>query len=268
MSDQSTTVAGPRKTPRLTWMGRIAFVCAVLALVLALVAPLGYRNEMMDLQAALFYVFGSAALLAALALVLGVITTLAATFVRPRPGILLALLGGIVGGALLAQILSFFFLAQSVPPIHDITTDTENPPAFATLVDLRRQDKAANPPEYPGEKVAEQQRAAYPDIKTMVFPNGTVSQLMTQAEEAARALGWTVKTVSPPHASGMPAKGLLEATQTSFWFGFTDDIVVRVMDRAEGGVMVDIRSKSRVGISDLGQNAKRIRAFMERLNAS
>ncbi|MGF1457066.1 MAG: DUF1499 domain-containing protein [Alphaproteobacteria bacterium] len=265
MSDAPTTAAGAGKTPRLTWMGRIAFVFGLLALVLAVAAPLGYRAGVLDLSTALFNVFGAAALCGAIALLLGVITTLAATFVKPRPGILLALLGGIMGGGLLAQVVSMFMLAQSVPPIHDITTDTENPPAFATLIALRQQDGAQNPPAYPGEEVAKQQRAAYPDLETLVFPDGTVDGLLARSEQAARDLGWTVKTVTPPSAAAAPARGLLEATQTSLWFGFTDDVVVRVVERPGGGVALDIRSKSRVGISDLGQNARRIRAFIARI---
>jgi len=62
------------------------------------------------------------------------------------------------------------------------------------------------------------------------------------------------------------AEGRIEANTTSMLYGFTDDVVVRVV--ADGaGSKVDVRSKSRVGRSDLGQNAKRIRAFLRELQA-
>ena len=61
------------------------------------------------------------------------------------------------------------------------------------------------------------------------------------------------------------AQGRIEATATSFLFGFKDDVVVRLTDDA-GATKVDVRSKSRVGRNDFGMNAKRIRAFVAKLN--
>jgi len=66
-------------------------------------------------------------------------------------------------------------------------------------------------------------------------------------------MGWRV-------VSSAPAEGRLEASDTTRWFGFTDDIVVRVT-AAPNGSRIDVRSASRVGRSDLGVNARRIRAF-------
>jgi uncharacterized protein (DUF1499 family) len=76
---------------------------------------------------------------------------------------------------------------------------------------------------------------------------------LAQADRAARALGWTV-------VASDPGRGRLEATATTFWFRFTDDIVIRVRPQ-DAGSRLDIRSKSRVGRGDLGANARRIRAF-------
>jgi uncharacterized protein (DUF1499 family) len=107
--------------------------------------------------------------------------------------------------------------------------------------------------------VAVKQRAAYPDIKTAILsvpPN----EAFARALDAARALGWRI-------VAEVPAEGRIEATDTTFWFGFTDDIVIRVT-AAGYRSLVDVRSVSRVGRSDVGTNAKRIRAFIRRLTGS
>jgi uncharacterized protein (DUF1499 family) len=142
------------------------------------------------------------------------------------------------------------------PGIHDITTDTTDPPAFVEVVPLRAD--AQNSLEYGGETVAVAQREAYPDLDTLVV-GVPAAQLVEQARDVAIAMGWEV-------VSADPATGRLEASDTTFWFGFTDDIVVRARPSA-GGAEVDVRSVSRVGVSDLGANAARIRAFLERLRA-
>jgi uncharacterized protein (DUF1499 family) len=71
-------------------------------------------------------------------------------------------------------------------------------------------------------------------------------------------MGWEI-------AEADAAAGRIEATDTTFWFGFKDDVVIRIRPAEDGGSIVDIRSKSRVGMSDVGANAARIRAFRDRL---
>jgi len=142
--------------------------------------------------------------------------------------------------------------ARAVPPIHDITTDTDNPPPFEAIVPLRAD--APNPVTYAGVNSARQQLAAYPDIQTMVLP--TAPRIaFDQALAAARDLGWEI-------VAAVPDLGRIEATDTSFWYGFKDDVVIRVAG-ADRESRIDIRSKSRVGKSDLGKNAERIRAFQK-----
>jgi len=141
---------------------------------------------------------------------------------------------------------------RSLPFIHDITTDTEDPPVFVAVVPLRAD--AANPPEYPGEEVAQQQREAYPDVQPLLTELGA-AEAFDRAEQVARDLGWEIVVT-------VPQEGRIEATDTTFWFGFKDDVVIRVRPIAEGS-RVDIRSKSRVGRSDVGANAARIQAFIE-----
>jgi len=66
--------------------------------------------------------------------------------------------------------------------------------------------------------------------------------------------------------SDVPGSGWrIEAVFVSQWFGFKDDFIVRLKSNSQSDVIVDVRSKSRVGLSDLGANAARIKAFEESL---
>jgi uncharacterized protein (DUF1499 family) len=115
---------------------------------------------------------------------------------------------------------------------------------------------APNGAGYRGAEVAAQQQKAYPDIKPLIL-GAPPQKAMQDAIDAARASGWEV-------VSSDTASGRLEATATTRWFGFQDDVVVRV--RPEGsGSRVDVRSVSRVGVGDVGANAKRVREFLSRL---
>jgi len=144
--------------------------------------------------------------------------------------------------------------ARGVPPIHDITTDPANPPAFVAILPLRA--NAANPPEYAGADVAEQQRRAYPDIQPIVLDMPS-AEAFDRALAAARDMGWEIVATEP-------REGRIEAVDTTFWFGFKDDVVIRVSGSG-GGSRVDVRSKSRVGRGDAGANAKRIGDYLARL---
>ncbi|HEX5130712.1 MAG TPA: DUF1499 domain-containing protein [Usitatibacter sp.] len=144
--------------------------------------------------------------------------------------------------------------AKSVPRIHDISTDLAEPPAFVALLEAR--NGSPNGAAHGGPQVAEEQRKGYPDIKPLVLA-APPQEAMQKAIDAARGLGWHV-------AASDAAGGRLEATDTTTWFGFKDDVVVRI--RPEGtGSRVDVRSVSRVGLSDLGANADRIRRFLGKL---
>ncbi len=143
--------------------------------------------------------------------------------------------------------------AQELPRIHDITTDTEDPPRFTAVLLLRK--NAHNSPEYGGPRIAEQQHAAYPDIRPLLVTMPK-AQAFDHALAIARSLGWLIVDANP-------GEGRIEATDTTFWFGFKDDVVVRVT-AAPGGSRVDVRSESRVGLSDIGTNAARIRSFLSK----
>lgn len=144
---------------------------------------------------------------------------------------------------------------RSLPFIHDISTDTVNPPEFDAVVPLRAD--ASNPVEYPGEEVAQQQREAYPDLETLQFDTSS-DATFDAALDAAESMGWEIVAANAD-------EGRIEATATTFWFGFKDDVVIRIETTASGSKL-DIRSKSRVGRSDAGANAARIRAFTDAMN--
>ena len=147
-------------------------------------------------------------------------------------------------------------LARSLPPIHDITTDTGDPPEFVTVLELRTD--APNPAVYAGAAVAEQQQRAYPDLKPLQVGLAP-ADVLAHAVNVGESMGWKI-------VAAVPLEGRLEATATTFWFGFKDDVVVRITP-SDGGSRVDVRSVSRVGRSDVGANARRIRTFLEKLDA-
>ena len=137
--------------------------------------------------------------------------------------------------------------ASAVPPIHDITTDVTNPPEFVAIAPLRE-----------GADVTKQQIEAYPEIKTQLLPQ-PVNEVYMAAEKAIEALGWE-------RVSDGALPNTLEATDTTTWFGFKDDVVIRLTAKSDD-TLVDVRSKSRVGKSDLGKNAERIETFMAELRS-
>jgi uncharacterized protein (DUF1499 family) len=144
--------------------------------------------------------------------------------------------------------------AQSVPRIHDITTDTSNPPQFVAVLPLRA--GAPNTATYGGKEIADLQQKGYPDIQPLMVsaPPGVA---FGWAKDAAESMGWEIVAADA-------GAGRIEATATTLWFGFKDDIVVRVSPAGQGS-RIDVRSVSRVGRSDIGTNAKRIREYLAKL---
>jgi uncharacterized protein (DUF1499 family) len=225
----------------------VALTIAVAAALLLFAAGPGARLDLwefgtgfMMMRWALFLGLGGAAL--ALVLLLFSKTR------RGRAGTLAAALLIGIGTAWVPW--SGYQKATSLPPIHDITTDTTNPPQFVEITPLRID--APNPVDYPGEEFAEQQREAYPDIQPLELSQ-SAEQSFSRALQTARDLGWEIVSAVAP-------EGRIEATATTFWFGFKDDVVIRITPAGTGS-RLDIRSKSRVGRSDVGANTARIRNF-------
>lgn len=163
---------------------------------------------------------------------------------------------------------TFLMAALTVPAIHDVSTDLADPPAFQTLT--LRADNLDNIPGAddkdmkgltPLQRWALVHQKAYGDIRS-VRSNEPVPMVIAKAERLAKARGWDV-------AISLPEEGRLEATATSAFFRFKDDVVLRVRPSETGeGSIVDMRSVSRVGISDLGMNAKRVRSFLADLTGT
>lgn len=142
--------------------------------------------------------------------------------------------------------------ARRVPPIHDITTSLDDPPHFRAALTAR--GSQSNPaPDTIAPDVAQKHRAGYPTLQPLVLPMNP-DQALDRAVEVARSLRWRVIAVDRNART-------VEATATTAWFGFRDDVVVRIRP-VPGGSRIDVRSTSRVGRSDAGVNANRIRRFL------
>lgn len=232
------------------WLAVLALIVAAAAAVTVIGAGLGYRWGAWGLTSA-FATLSIGAFIgmggAALALIGGGLAAVA--------GARWAVLGGFlalsISAIAIALPLDMKLRAERSPPIHDITTDMDNPPAFVALREARQ--KSANGFAYEGAAVARQQREAYPDIGP-VRARFLTADVLARAQAIARDLGWEIVAVT---ADGF------EASVKTAWWGFIDDISVRVRADGEGSI-VDIRSASRIGKSDLGVNAARVRAFIAR----
>ena len=231
---------------------RLVLLVAVIAALLLLIAGPGTRLELWHFRTG-FELMRWAVYLGVGASVLALLFLL---IPKTRRGNGLALsLALLIALGTLAMPLTMYQRAQSVPRIHDITTDTVNPPEFVAVAPLRAD--APNPVEYQGEEIARQQREAYPDIVS--FETDAHNAIVfDHALALVEQFGWELVAADAD-------TGRIEATDTTFWFGFKDDVVIRIRSTDIGSV-VDVRSKSRVGLSDVGANAARIRRFLDALD--
>lgn len=232
---------------------RLAIGLSLLALVMLLIGGPGYRMGLWDLGFGLLdvmryalYLGAGGALLAIVGLVLPKVR---------KHGVGTLILALILGLGVAAVPVGVRQIASGKPFIHDISTDLDNPPEFVDVVPLRAD--SPNPSEYGGEDVAEQQRAGYPDLGPARF-DAPPARVFDAAVATVDAFGWDP-------VAAVAREGRIEATDTTLWYGFKDDVVIRVRATSQG-TRVDVRSKSRVGGSDLGKNADRIEEFLEALD--
>ena len=227
-------------------MNRTGLLLGAVAALLLAAGPLGTRAGL--------WPFTVGFLLLGLSLVLGLAAASVCLAAGTRTGQWGLALAGIGVGLAVVSVPTFAILsARGAPGIHDVTTDTEDPPAFAAAVPLRA---GVNTADYGGAEVAAQQRRAYPDIEPLVLPVDPAAAF-ARVLAAVRELGWEL-------VASDPTAGRLEAVDTTFWFGFKDDVVVRLRP-VPGGTRVDVRSSSRVGVGDLGTNATRVRELLARV---
>lgn len=234
-------------------MSTAVFLLGLISLLVTALQGPAYRMGWWTLQATFRSAFPVAFVLGCIAVGAGIITVIV-RFRHRFPGLVLLIIGMLAGIAGASVPFGMRQLAQAVPVIHDITTDTVEPPGFIAIAPLRAD--SPNPVGYAGELVAELQREAYPDLQTirLRYPYDRVFQT---ALEVVEELKWELQ-------ASEPGEGRIEATEKTIWFGFSDDVSIRIR-AGETVTDLDIRSKSRVGQSDLGVNAKRIRTFRSRL---
>jgi uncharacterized protein (DUF1499 family) len=243
-------------------MTRFAFFTGVLAIVLLAIAGPAYRLHVLSLGLALLGA-ASGFLLFVVTFIIGAIGLLAGgkgALDRSRaaiPVIALSLIFTIVAGVWISR-------GSGTPPIHDVTTDPQDPPKFNNVVSLRAAAGAVNSSAYQRTqlihgnllKVPDAQRSAYPDIQPLALTQ-PAPRTFQMAQQVARDMGWDIVAVAP-------SEGRIEATATTWYFGFKDDVVIRVGPESTGS-RVDVRSESRVGVGDAGTNARRVRAYLAKL---
>lgn len=243
--------ATPRKGSRLS---RLGIWSAALGVLFVIASGLGARaGAIAPLASMGTYAVGSLALfLAVLFAGLGLLRSGGTGGTAPGPATWVALLAGLAVTANNGLVIGG---ARGAPPIHDISTDTENPPAFVAIAPLRA--TAPNPAAYAGPETAALQQQAYPDLGPLrvAAPAGTV---FARARDLVAASGWTLVEANE-------AEGRIEATAETRWVRFQDDVVIRIVALPDGQTRVDVRSKSRVGRGDMGQNARRVREFLAAL---
>lgn len=243
---------GHESRGRTSHLPAISLCLATASLVLLAIAGLGTRWGLWNFRTGLSMLrYGAYGGLAAA--IFSLASCVLAIRDGYRRGTVLGLMGLLVGLVAVGLPWNQSRKASLVPPIHDITTDTENPPQFRAVLPLR---KGANPVEYAGGDIAAQQHKAYPDIGPLIL-DMSAEEAFEQAIRTARDMNWDIIEADA-------STGLIEATDTTFWFGFKDDVVIRVTTTADARSRVDIRSVSRVGRSDIGTNADRIRSFFRR----
>ena len=229
----------------------IGVVCAAAALL----AGPAYRTELLSLGAG-FQVLRWATLSAIAGASVALLAWGLLALARAKQGHSMAAAALVLNALVAGPPLYLNHQAQSLPSIHDISTDTSDPPAFVAVLPLRQ--GARNPVDY-RPATAVQQKRGYPDIAPLRL-DVPPAQAFERAERAARAMGWQIVTVAPDALR-------IEATDTTLFFGFKDDIVIRVRPQGQGSI-VDVRSLSRIGGSDIGANAKRVRSFLNKLSGA
>jgi uncharacterized protein (DUF1499 family) len=234
----------PANSRLVNYLGRAAIACLAAVPLSVLAVRLGLD---VSIGLPIFALSGVAGLVV---IVLLVVVSLLPRYRAERTRALMWTLPAIPPVLLITAVLS---TAGQYPPIHDITTDPRDPPIFDAGSYYRGED--ANSIAIKPEVIETQQRF-YPDLST-ITTDMPPEQAFARATDVAESMGWKIYNSDPTN-------GRIEAETRSFWFGFTDDIVIRIGRGEDGGTEVDLRSVSRVGRSDLGANAARIRAFSER----
>jgi uncharacterized protein (DUF1499 family) len=223
------------------------------ALCLLGLAPLGWRHGWWHYGFGLYRLFPASGAMAGVAVALS-LATLALGRSKLGPARLTTLMLSLaIGASLLYAPLHYAYVRRNLPSINDISTDAADRPAFQAVLAARAAE-SSDRTDMPEPRLSRLQKAGYPDlapIRTALPAKKALSAALAVAESMP---GWTIVAVDF-------GAGRIEASQRSRWFGFTDDIAIRVAADA-GGSRIDMRSASRKGSRDYGVNAARIRAYM------
>jgi uncharacterized protein (DUF1499 family) len=238
--------SSPADSTTRSWAAPIGLACGLGGIAALAASAAGYRLAWWPLATALS-IAEFAAYAAALGLVLALVGLALALRRHAGRGVVLPLLGLVACLPVVAMAAQWVYAARTYPPINDISTDIADPPVFWDM---------PTPSEYPGGRTAELQRAAYPDLGPLSLAL-TPERAFTLAQEIARDNGWEI-------VAEVPDEGRIEAVATTLVYGFEDEIAIRIVP-AEGGAVIDLRSRSRLGRSDLGTNAARISRFLAAL---
>jgi uncharacterized protein (DUF1499 family) len=243
------TIKSPASKPRRGKGGKWLLLFAVMAALLPLVGSYGSGFGLWHFR------FGLLAVAASIPLAIIVLLAVLIQYVRGK-----VTLAGRAGIALLIALAVLGVTgywaraAFSVPPIHDVTTHLANPPAFEKLP-LRKDNLVGVETTL---KWQELHRAAYGDVQPILL-NMSPEKAMAIARNAVADRGWDVALSTPSR---------IEATETVSPFRFKDDVVILVSPTPTGGSEIAMRSVSRVGVSDMGVNASRLRALSKDIRAA
>lgn len=254
-STASSTEIAPGRRNLLRRLPQLALLLAIVAAVLLGLGPIGWRTGLWHYRVAFTTLFPWAAYCGIAAAVLALVALIFGRWVGGSRRLATCILAFVIGAAIAYVPWRYAQMRGSVPPIHDITTDPQNPPQFRAVLPSRDRERA-NPVTYEGAAVSDQQRRSYPDIAPLSLaldPRKAFARVL----DAATGMGWTI-------VASDATERRIEASERSFWFGFTDDVVIRIA-ASDAGSRVDVRSVSRVGRSDFGVNASRVRAYLGKL---
>lgn len=255
-------------------LARASLILSLLLPVYFMVAALGVKFGLWPWQVGLMKLIVQFGLpLIGITLLLGLVALIVTLVRKPRSGWATALVGLLIPVLALGYLVSVRAKSADIPPIHDIATDITDPPMLSPKVMAARRATDSNPvnamtapmgslkayqspafSKIAAKTLGQVGHEAYPAVRPLTV-TADPAKVAAAAEAEAKAQGWTAVTADP-------ATGVVEATAETFWFGFKDDVAVRIRANATGGSIVDVRSISRVGLSDIGANAARIQAFL------
>jgi len=279
MTTDVITVDQTEKNVRLRkfrdWVLRITKILAIGSPLVFMAAGLGTKFGLWSWQFGLMTITQKLGPMLLIATgVMAVMSMILAAF-TPKKGFWLGAFAMIIPLFGMGQLLNVKNKVESLPLIHDITTDTQDVPEFTSaILSERLKLEYVNTLEYAGkvaptrekdangipirELVSALQTQAYPKVRPLVLSSAPETAF-GQAKAVVKEMGWVLKSEDVN-------SGIIEATDSTFWYGFKDDIVIRIRPSEGGGSVVDIRSVSRVGASDIGANAARIRVFLRKMS--